>query len=326
MPGRCIVIQEDFFDSDGVKLHFMDWGGTGRAVALLAGLGDTAQIYRGLAARLSRGHRTLGLTRRGHGRSDRPDNGYDLDTLVEDIRRFLDTLEVERAILVGHSFAGLEMPRFATRYPHRVEAVVYLDALFPRLDPEPDLSGDPVLPMLPTGGPAAADLASRGAYMAYYKRARPAWARIWCKAIKADIMDRVTVRADGSLDYHHDDQPMNRIYHSTWPSRDPEYGEVTAPALAIVPDGEFHPGVPPDASAELQQAADEYWRAVLLPWIRLRTETFRNAAPAARIVELDTPHHHLFLAQEHETVEAMEGFFASQFESGWLSDEQHSAQ
>ena len=148
--------------------------------------------------------------------------------------------------------------------------------------------------------------------MAYYRRARPAWARIWCKAIKADIMDRVTVNADGSLHFRHDDELMNHIYRTVWPSRNPEYAQVAAPALAIVPNGDYHPGVPLDAADELRQDADEYWRGVLLPWIRRRTETFRHAAPTARIVELDTPHHHLYIAREQETVEAMEDFLSSQ--------------
>jgi pimeloyl-ACP methyl ester carboxylesterase len=308
------MARERFVDSDGVKLHAIDWGGSGRVVVLLAGLGDTAQLYRGLGRRLSGRFRTLGLTRRGHGRSDRPDGGYDLDTLVEDIRCFLDVLKIERSILVGHSFGGLEVSRFAARYPQRTEAVVYLDALFPKLDPEPDLSEDPVWSVVPTGDPAPSDLASRGAYMAYYQRVRPAWARIWCKAIKADIMDRVTVNADGSLNYCHDDELMNHIYRTVWPYRNPEYGQVAAPALAIVPNGDYHPGVPLDAAYDLRQAADEYWRDVLLPWIRQRTETFRHAVPMARIVELDTPHHHLFIAREQDTVEAIEDFLDSQLE------------
>ena len=306
------MARERFIDSDGVKLHAIDWGGCGRVAVLLAGLGDTAQLYRGLGARLSGHFRMLGLTRRGHGQSDHPDGGYDLDTLVEDIRHFLDLLQIERAVLVGHSFAGLEASRFAARYPQRVEAVVYLDALFPRLDSEPDLSADPVWSVVPTGGPTSNDLASRGAYVAYYRRARPAWARIWCKAITADIMDRVTVNADGSLNFRHDDELMNRIYRTVWPSRNPEYAQVAAPALAIVPNGDYHPGVPLDAADELRQAADEYWRGVLLPWIRRRTETFRQDVPKARIVELDTPHHHLHIAREPETVEAIEDFLSSQ--------------
>jgi pimeloyl-ACP methyl ester carboxylesterase len=308
---RDAVAKERFFDSDGVKLHTIDWGGSGKAVLLLAGLGDTAQIYRVLAPKLDSQFRPIALTRRGHGRSDRPESGYDLDTLVEDIRRLLDSREIERSILVGHSFAGLEMPLFAARYPERVEALVFLDALFPRLDSEPDLAGDPVWEVTDTEGPAAEDLASRGAYMAYYKRARPAWAEIWCKAIKADLMDKVTVEADGSLQFHHDDELMNRIYRTVWPTRHPEYDKVAAPMLAIVPSGDYHPSVPMDATDELRRAADEYWRGILLPWIQQRTEAFRQVVPTARIVELDSPHHHIFIAKERETVEAMEGFLAA---------------
>ncbi len=305
------MASERYFDSGGVQLHYLDWGGTGRPMVLLAGLGDTAQLYRGLAPRLARRYRVAGLTRRGHGRSDRPESGYELDILVEDIRRFLDWLAIERSILVGHSFGGVEMPLFARRYPQRVDAIVYLDALFPVLDPEPDLSGDPIWSIVPTGGPTADDLVSRDAYLAYFKRARPAWARIWCEAIEADLMNKVTIHDDGHLEYHHDDGLMNSIYAQNWATRNPEYGRVKAPMLAIVPDGNFHPGVPQDASDELRRAADQYWRHKLLPWIRQRTETFRRAVPSARVVELDSPHHHIFVAQEDETVKAIIDFSTS---------------
>ena len=279
-------------------------------MVLLAGLGDSAHLYRGLAPKLATRFRVVGLTRRGHGRSDRPDSGYDLDTFVTDIRYFQDTLGIERSILVGHSFAGLEMPLFAIRFPQRVEAIVYLDALFPKLDPEPDLSGDPIWSVVPTAGPTADDLASRHAYLAYYKRARPAWARIWCEAIEADLMDKVTTKGDGHLEFHHDDELMNHIYNAAWSSRNPEYGKVEAPMLAIVPDGNFHQGVPLDATDELRRAADRYWEEKLLPWIRQRTKAFRQAVPTACVVELDSPCHHIFIAKEDETVKAINDFLA----------------
>jgi pimeloyl-ACP methyl ester carboxylesterase len=298
---------EAFASSDSVRLHYLDWGGTGKPLVLLAGLGGTAQHYRGLAPRLAKRFRVVGLTRRGHGRSDRPDSGYDLDTLVEDIRRFLDALVVEKANLVGHSFAGFEMPRLAVRYPQRVESIVYLDALFPRLDPEPDLSGDPVAPLLPTG-PTPDDLASRDAYLAYYKRARPDWARIWCEAIEANVMDYVTIDDGGHMVFHHDDELMNRILEDLWPRRDPEYEKVAVPMLAIVPDGNTHQSLPLDATDELRLAADRYWATKILPWIRQRTAVFRQAAPTARVVELDTPSHHVFIAREDETVAAIGNF------------------
>ena len=307
---RVKRVMERFFYSDGVKLHTLDWGGAGKPLVLLAGLGDTAHLYRSLASRLVTRFRVVGLTRRGHGRSGKPESGYDLDTLVQDIRRFLEVLEIDRAILVGHSFAGLEMPLFAIRYPQRVEAIVYLDALFPRVDPEPDLSADPVWPVLPTGGPTSQDLASREAYLAYYKRARPAWAKIWCEAMETDLMERVTVKGNGQLDFHHDDELMNRIYREVWPARNPDYARVEAPMLAIVPDGRTHQAVPPDATEEVRLAADRYWQDVLLPWIRQRTAAFCQAAPTARVVELDSPYHHIYLAEEDQTLQAINQFLA----------------
>ena len=303
-----IVPKERFFDSDGASLHYLDWGGAGKPLVLLAGLGDTAHLYGGLAPRLAGRFRVAGLTRRGHGRSGRPESGYDLDTFVQDIRRFLDTLDIERSILVGHSFAGLEMPHFAIQYPHRVEAIVYLDALFPRLDPEPDLSGDPIWSVITTGGPAAEDLASREAYLAYYKRARPAWARNWCAAIEADLMEKIAIKKDGQLTFHHDDELMNHIYREVWPARNPDYGRVEASMLAIVPDGDYHQGVPLDATEDLRLAADRYWQETLLPWLRQRTATFHQAAPTARVVELDSPYHHIYIAEEDRTLQAINDF------------------
>lgn len=37
--------EERFFDSDGVRLHYLDWGSTGKSLVLLSGLGDSAHLY-----------------------------------------------------------------------------------------------------------------------------------------------------------------------------------------------------------------------------------------------------------------------------------------
>ena len=300
------MLKDRFFDSDGVKLHYIDWGGDGRSLVLLTGLGPTAHIYRGLAPKLAHQFRVVGLTRRGHGRSDRPDTDYNPDTLVEDIRRFLDELEIKQSILVGHSFAGIEMPLFAIRYPQRVERIVYLDAVWPKTVPIPDFSDDPVLASLPTG-PSADDLVSREAYLAYYKRARPDLAAIWCEAIEADILEYATIKDDGRIKDRHDDSLMNRLLFTVM-SLDPGYGQVEAPMLAIVPDGEFHPSVPPDAPDEFQQAADQYWKEKHLPWIRKRTEAFSQAVPTAQIVRFDSPSHQIFITTDDETLKAITDF------------------
>src|SRR5574339_196309 len=120
--------KSDFVNVNGMKLHYLDWGGAGETLLFLTGLGLSAHIYDRFAPRFTDLFRVLALTRRAHGDSDYPETGYDIDTLVEDIRQFLDELHVHKVILAGHSLAGTELTHFAGMYPERVVKLVYLDA------------------------------------------------------------------------------------------------------------------------------------------------------------------------------------------------------
>ena len=115
---------------NGVRLHYLDWGGKGEALLFLTALGGTAEDFQSLAIHFTDHFRVLGLTRRGQGQSAKPKTGYDTFTLIEDIRAFLDLKKVTRVILVGYSLAGNELTEFATLYPHRVIKLVYLDAAY----------------------------------------------------------------------------------------------------------------------------------------------------------------------------------------------------
>ena len=92
-------------------------------------MGCSAYIFNKFAPRFTDEFRVLALTRRGQGDSDYPETGYDAYTLTEDIRQFMDQLNVEKAILAGHSLAGVELTHFAATYPARVDKLIYLDAL-----------------------------------------------------------------------------------------------------------------------------------------------------------------------------------------------------
>ncbi len=61
---------------EGVQLEVLDWGGTGRPVVLLAGLGFTAHVFDGFAEKLTDSYHVYGITRRGYGASTRPPSGY----------------------------------------------------------------------------------------------------------------------------------------------------------------------------------------------------------------------------------------------------------
>src|SRR5215207_3768810 len=121
--------KSDFVNINGIRLHYLDWGGEGSTLIFLTGMGSSAYIYNNFAPRFTDKFHVLALTRRGHGDSDYPETGYDADTLTEDIRQFMDRLHIEKASLAGHSLAGVELTHFAATYPNRVEKMIYLDAL-----------------------------------------------------------------------------------------------------------------------------------------------------------------------------------------------------
>jgi len=106
----------------------LDWGGTGRVLVLLAGLGNTAHVFDGFAPKLTAAYHVYGITRRGFGASSSPSSGYSADRLGDDILVVLDTLKIYRPVLVGHSIAGEELSSVGTRHPEKVAGLIYLEA------------------------------------------------------------------------------------------------------------------------------------------------------------------------------------------------------
>jgi pimeloyl-ACP methyl ester carboxylesterase len=121
---------DQFVTVNGVKLQHVDWGGRGDYVVFLPGLGDNVHRFDSIAPRFTKRWHAVGYSRRGQGASDKPASGYDTNTLVDDLRAFLDANHIERADLIGHSLAGTEMTVFASRFPARIRHVVYLDAAY----------------------------------------------------------------------------------------------------------------------------------------------------------------------------------------------------
>jgi non-heme chloroperoxidase len=111
-----------------VTLEVLDWGGAGRPIVLLAGLGNTAHVFDDFAPKLTDTYHVYGITRRGFGASSSPAFGYSADRLGEDVLAVLDALRLKRPVLVGHSIAGEELSSIATRYPEKISGLIYLEA------------------------------------------------------------------------------------------------------------------------------------------------------------------------------------------------------
>ena len=113
---------------EGVRLEVLDWGGEGRPVVLLAGLGNTAHIFDEFAVKLSGPYHVYGITRRGYGASSRPLSGYSEQRLSDDVLVVLDSLKLVQPVLIGHSIAGDELTALGAQHSDRLGGLVYLDA------------------------------------------------------------------------------------------------------------------------------------------------------------------------------------------------------
>jgi pimeloyl-ACP methyl ester carboxylesterase len=119
--------------ADNVKLEVLDWGGSGRPVVLLSGLGGTAHIFDKFAPKLALSYHVYGITRRGYGASSAPapiNGNYSADRLGDDVVAVIDALKLNRPVLVGHSIAGEELSSIGSRHPEKVAGLVYLDAAY----------------------------------------------------------------------------------------------------------------------------------------------------------------------------------------------------
>jgi pimeloyl-ACP methyl ester carboxylesterase len=111
-----------------VTLRARDWGGSGQPLVLLHGLASNARIWDGVAPRLvGAGLRVVALDLRGHGESEQPDDGYDFASVGQDLSSALAGLELERPVLVGHSWGAHVALQYAAERPGALAGLVMVD-------------------------------------------------------------------------------------------------------------------------------------------------------------------------------------------------------
>jgi pimeloyl-ACP methyl ester carboxylesterase len=140
--------------TDGATIY-VRVGGTGPAVVLLHGYGETGDMWAPLAAELARDHTVVVPDLRGLGLSSRPAGGYDKKTQGHDVARVLDALKIERASVVAHDIGNMVAYAFAAQYPDRVLRLVVMDAPLPGIGPWDEIVRSHALWHFSFGGPDA---------------------------------------------------------------------------------------------------------------------------------------------------------------------------
>ncbi|NGN40945.1 alpha/beta hydrolase [Mesorhizobium sp. CGMCC 1.15528] len=138
--------------TNGATIH-VRVGGSGPAVVLLHGYGETGDMWAPLAAVLARDHTVVVPDLRGLGLSSKPAGGYDKKTQGTDVAGVLDALHIDKADVVTHDIGNMVGYAFAAENPQRVTRFVLIDAPLPGIGPWEEVLKNPLLWHFRFGGP-----------------------------------------------------------------------------------------------------------------------------------------------------------------------------
>lgn len=110
--------------SNTIKLHVEDSGTGATALVFLHYWGGSSRTWRHVIHRLGPAFRTIAVDQRGWGLSDKPAEGYTLAVLADDAQRLIESLDLDRYILVGHSMGGKVAQLLASRHPAGLAGLV----------------------------------------------------------------------------------------------------------------------------------------------------------------------------------------------------------
>lgn len=115
---------------DGVRIHWTDLGGssTSTPVVLIHGLTNSSLTWSRVAPLLASDRQVLMPDLPGHGQSERPNSSYALDWYAHVTARWLETVGVQRADVVGHSFGGGIAQMLLLTCPERIRRLVLVAA------------------------------------------------------------------------------------------------------------------------------------------------------------------------------------------------------
>lgn len=292
----------------GVRLEVLDWRNPIESAAptllLLPGLGATAHSYDQIAEKLAERYNVIAITRRGVGDSSKPDRGYRIDRLGDDVLAVMDTLGIESAVLVGHSFGGEELSHLGAEHGDRVSGLIYLDAAYDRvtvnsgaaLKRQRELSWR--LPQAPHVRPAEAR--SYESLQAYMERTGRS-----LSLPEGEIIASRDLATGGVI---HETLYLDALMRGLSP---PDYKRISAPALALY-------AVPGEASTlmeswydeddpEVRQIIEELYEMDVARKMA-EIQRFESEVSNGQAVVLEDADHWIFLSHEEQVLELMHDF------------------
>jgi len=282
----------------GVRLEVLDWGGSGRPVILLAGLGNTAHVFDDFAPKLVPDHHVYGITRRGFGESGVPASGYTADRLGDDVLAVIDALRLDRPVLAGHSIAGEELSSVGSRHPEKIAGLIYLDAAYgyAYYDQAPgDFQIDKVDLQRSLEGFQRGSIRSQIQALEQIQQSLSQFEKDIQKALRS--LRAQPAQPESALPPPEVPPPVRAIL-----SGEQKYTGIRVPILAIYALPHAEPGLDNDPAA--RAAAD----AIDLETTGAQARAFEAGEPSARVVGLAHASHFVFQSNEADVLREINAF------------------
>jgi pimeloyl-ACP methyl ester carboxylesterase len=291
---------------DDVQLEVLDWGGSGRALVLLAGSGHSAHIFDDFAPKLVGLCHVYGITRRGYGASSRPESGFGAERLGDDVLSILDSLHLTAPVLAGHSLGGHELTALASAHRNRAAGLIYMDSTAdPTFDWKPYLELRKKLPSAMKYPQASPE--ERRTFQSYrdWQRRTKGFAFPEC-----ELRNVFATNPDGTMGKY--TTPISVRDAITAGMRKPDYSRIRVPVLAFfvlpLPLEDQLQRYPPKTAEE--RAAIEQVYAADVDYAKRASGNLRSGVPGARVVESAGADHYIFLSNEPDVLREIRQFLA----------------
>ena len=141
-----IIVNSRMLGLKDVNVHIEDSGGDGRPIVLIHGWPLSGASWKNQISDLrDAGYRAITYDRRGFGMSDKPNTGYDYDTLADDLSGLINELGLMDITLVGFSMGGGEVARYISKYGEdALHSVVFASSVTPMMFQSPDNPDGPL--------------------------------------------------------------------------------------------------------------------------------------------------------------------------------------
>jgi non-heme chloroperoxidase len=287
----------------GVKLEVLDWGGTGRPMVLLTGLGNNAHVFDGFAEKLTSKYHVYGITRRGYGVSDTPPvsgDAYSANRLGDDVVAVIDKLRLEKPVLVGHSIAGEELSSIGSRFPERVAGLIYLDAGYPyalydATHGDFGLDGIALREKMTELSNAQDPSAIRAVIAEMLKTDLPQYEK--------DLVARQK-EMEGLPDIPNrpvpDKKDRRRVSAEAIMAGEQKYTDIKSPVLAIFADPHDMGGPPVDEKQKAAAAAHD------ADFTEAQAKAWERMVPTAKVIRIPNANHYVFKSNEAEVLKDVE--------------------